>query len=198
MLHGVCQAPNRLVMTRPRNPPNSPRTCWFSEAEVGEDGGISTTGRHEHHAEHSPATTLYALERTIAQRRAEAGRPTPEGSKPSWTARLLADPALLCKKVREEAGELCQTLEEREGAERAANEMADLLYHSMVLLNLQVRRAGWWLRRWGDWYGQGRVLLVGFGGSKGCKCGRMSHNCDATTNSIQTTLHTTRASRWRR
>ena len=38
-----------------------------------------------------------------------------EGEKPSWTARLLSDPALLCKKVREEAGELCQTLEANEG-----------------------------------------------------------------------------------
>lgn len=39
--------------------------------------------------------------------------------------------------MREEAGELCETLEQSEGAERAASEMADLLYHSMVLLNLQ-------------------------------------------------------------
>jgi phosphoribosyl-ATP pyrophosphohydrolase len=42
--------------------------------------------------------------------------------------------------VREEAGELCQTLEANEGKERAASEMADLLYHSMVLLNCQVSR----------------------------------------------------------
>lgn len=62
-----------------------------------------------------------------------------EGAKPSWTAKLLSNPELLCKKVREEAGELCQTLEASEGKERAASEMADLLYHSMVLLNLQVR-----------------------------------------------------------
>jgi phosphoribosyl-ATP pyrophosphohydrolase len=41
--------------------------------------------------------------------------------------------------VREEAGELCQTLEGQEGQERAASEMADLLYHAMVLLNVQVR-----------------------------------------------------------
>jgi hypothetical protein len=41
--------------------------------------------------------------------------------------------------VREEAGELCQTLEANEGKERAASEMADLLYHAMVLCNLQVR-----------------------------------------------------------
>ncbi|GBF97761.1 hypothetical protein Rsub_10186 [Raphidocelis subcapitata] len=113
------------------------KTCWFAEAEVGADGGVSSAGRHEHHADHSPATTLYALERTIAQRRAEMGQQQPEGTKPSWTARLLSNPELLCKKVREEAGELCQTLEAGEGAERAASEMADLLYHSMVLLNLQ-------------------------------------------------------------
>lgn len=43
--------------------------------------------------------------------------------------------------MREEAGELCQTLEANEGKERAASEMADLLYHAMVLLNLQASRA---------------------------------------------------------
>ena len=42
--------------------------------------------------------------------------------------------------MREEAGELCQTLEAGEGPERAASEAADLLYHSMVLLNLQVHK----------------------------------------------------------
>lgn len=40
--------------------------------------------------------------------------------------------------MREEAGELCQTLEENEGKERAASEAADLIYHAMVLLNKQV------------------------------------------------------------
>lgn len=62
----------------------------------------------------------------------------PAGSKPSWTAKLASNQQLLCSKIREEAGELCQTLEEQEGEERAASEMADLLYHSMVLLNVQV------------------------------------------------------------
>ncbi len=62
------------------------------------------------------------------------------GAKPSWTARLLQDPELLCSKIREEAGELCETLEREEGRQRAAAEMADLLYHSMVLLNAQVSR----------------------------------------------------------
>ena len=41
--------------------------------------------------------------------------------------------------VREEAGELCETLENGEGKQRAASEAADLLYHAMVLLNAQVR-----------------------------------------------------------
>ena len=59
------------------------------------------------------------------------------GLKPSWTQKLLADPVLLCKKVREEAGELCETLEKGEGRERAASEAADVLYHALVLLQLQ-------------------------------------------------------------
>ena len=49
----------------------------------------------------------------------------------------MDNPELLCENVREEAGELCETLEKDEGKERAASEMADVLYHSMVLLNLQ-------------------------------------------------------------
>lgn len=38
---------------------------------------------------------------------------------------------------REEAGELVQTLLENEDKTRAASEMADLLYHAMVLLKLK-------------------------------------------------------------
>lgn len=106
------------------------------------------------HGAGAPLTTLLALERTIAERRREAEEeaeaeaaagPSSSSSspssapkkKPSWTARLLADEALLCKKVREEAGELCETLERGEGPERAASEAADLLYHAMVVLNAQ-------------------------------------------------------------
>ncbi|KXZ41232.1 hypothetical protein GPECTOR_630g730 [Gonium pectorale] len=126
-------------------------TCWFREASLSAphaaadaapstDAGASAPcvaheGHHEA-PEHVPRTTLLALERTIAQRREALAKPS-DGSKPSWTARLLGNPELLCKKIREEAGELCQTLEANEGRERAASEMADLLYHSMVLLNLQ-------------------------------------------------------------
>lgn len=80
-------------------------------------------------------TTLYSLESTIAQRKGELE--VPESGKPSWTRRLLLDEKLLCSKIREEADELCRTLEDNEDKPRAASEMADVLYHAMVLLALK-------------------------------------------------------------
>jgi phosphoribosyl-AMP cyclohydrolase / phosphoribosyl-ATP pyrophosphohydrolase len=69
---------------------------------------------------------LAVLERTIAGRRAER----PEGS---YTARLLADPALIGDKVREEADEVARAAGQ-EPNERVTAEAADLLYHLAVLL----------------------------------------------------------------
>jgi phosphoribosyl-ATP pyrophosphohydrolase/phosphoribosyl-AMP cyclohydrolase len=83
-------------------------------------------------------STLQELEATV---RLRAHETLPPDAKPSWTRRLLADPKLLCAKVREEAGELCATLEGGEGRERAASEAADLLYHATVLL--QAQGLGW-------------------------------------------------------
>ncbi|KAF5454509.1 hypothetical protein F2P56_024167 [Juglans regia] len=77
-------------------------------------------------------TTLYSLESTISQRKVELA--AAQSGKPSWTRRLLLDNHLLCSKIREEANELCQTLEENEDKSRTASEMADVLYHAMVLL----------------------------------------------------------------
>ncbi|KAM1996073.1 hypothetical protein ACFX15_029064 [Malus domestica] len=62
----------------------------------------------------------------------------PENGKPSWTHRLLSDEKLLCSKTREEADELCQTLEENEDRLRVASEMADVLYHGMALLACKI------------------------------------------------------------
>ena len=75
-------------------------------------GGAAKDGRHK--AEEA-LTTLYELEATIAERKREVIK---EGAKPSWTRRLLEDPELLCSKIREEAGELCETYEKDEGKER--------------------------------------------------------------------------------
>ncbi|KAK4427133.1 Histidine biosynthesis bifunctional protein hisIE, chloroplastic [Sesamum alatum] len=77
-------------------------------------------------------TTLYSLESTISKRKEELSGSS-EG-KPSWTKRLFLDEKLLCSKIREEADELCRTLEENEDPSRTASEMADVLYHAMVLL----------------------------------------------------------------
>jgi phosphoribosyl-ATP pyrophosphohydrolase/phosphoribosyl-AMP cyclohydrolase len=70
---------------------------------------------------------LPALERTIAERRA-AGE-----SASSYTAELLADPARIGEKVREEAEEVTRAAEGESG-ERVAEEAADVLYHLAVLL----------------------------------------------------------------
>ncbi|WCJ40257.1 histidine biosynthesis bifunctional protein (HISIE) [Euphorbia peplus] len=80
-------------------------------------------------------TTLYSLESTIFQRKAELTEI--QDGKPSWTKRLLQNNKLLCSKIREEADELCRTLEENEDSTRTASEMGDLIYHAMVLLALK-------------------------------------------------------------
>ena len=73
-----------------------------------------------------PAEALPALERTIEQRRAaDPGE--------SYTAGLLAEPARIGDKVREEAEEVTRAARE-ESDERVAEEAADVLYHLSVLL----------------------------------------------------------------
>lgn len=134
-----CDKDSLIYLSDPIGPSchTGARTCWFSEVEGPGAGGapVALTGRHDC-ASHAPATTLLALESTIQQRSKELDNPIP-GAKPSWTVKLLSNPKLLVSKVREEADELCRTLEGNEGKERCASEMADLLYHAMVLLNKQ-------------------------------------------------------------
>ena len=72
------------------------------------------------------STTLHALE-DVLRSRIEAD---PEES---YTARLLADPELIQRKIMEEAFEFCLELarSDRDLAD-ATSEAADLLYHLMV------------------------------------------------------------------
>lgn len=107
-------------------------TCYFTPA-VGVSKGI------ENESGRQAFTTLYYLEDTISKRKDElTGTPVLGlSSKPSWTQKLLKNHSLLCSKIREEADELCRTLENNEGKKRSASEMADVLYHSMVLLAVQ-------------------------------------------------------------
>ena len=135
-----CDSDSIIYLCEPIGPAchtNAP-TCYFKQIKMleKEDGSLSVSVVGEHTSTaNAPMTTLFGLQRTIAQRKAEAAIGSTE--KPSWTVKLLNNPELCCKKVREEAGELCQAHEEKEGKERAASEAADLLYHAMVLMNIE-------------------------------------------------------------
>jgi len=72
--------------------------------------------------------TLSSLDRVIAARAAE-----PRSNSSSYTQRLLGDRNLRLKKLGEESAELVLALADGD-AERATNEAADLLYHSLVAL----------------------------------------------------------------
>jgi phosphoribosyl-AMP cyclohydrolase / phosphoribosyl-ATP pyrophosphohydrolase len=106
-----CDADAILALVEPAGPAchTGERTCF-----------------HNGELEPVPGEALAALERTIAQRRAER----PEGS---YTAELLADPGWIGEKLREEADEVARAADE-EADERVAAEAADVLYHLAVLL----------------------------------------------------------------
>ncbi|CAI7766089.1 unnamed protein product [Closterium sp. NIES-53] len=120
-------------------------TCFFTKLDLsGNPVAKNKSSSSEDVA--CAQSTLFQLEEVIASRRRqmeqeqqqqEQQSPGEARAKPSWTARLLSNHSLLCSKIREEAGELCQTLEGNEAGERAASEMADVLYHSMVLLAIK-------------------------------------------------------------
>jgi phosphoribosyl-ATP pyrophosphohydrolase/phosphoribosyl-AMP cyclohydrolase len=106
-----CDADAILALVEPAGPAchTGQRTCF-----------------HNGELEPVPGEALAALERTIAQRRAER----PEGS---YTAELLADPGRIGEKLREEADEVARAADE-EADGRVAAEAADVLYHLAVLL----------------------------------------------------------------
>jgi phosphoribosyl-AMP cyclohydrolase / phosphoribosyl-ATP pyrophosphohydrolase len=106
-----CDADAVLALVEPAGPAchTGERTCF-----------------HNGELEPVPGEALAALERTIAQRRAER----PEGS---YTAKLLGDPDRIAAKVREEADEVARAAG-GEPDERVAAEAADVLYHLAVLL----------------------------------------------------------------
>lgn len=107
-----CDADALLALVEPVGP-----ACHTGERTCFHRGGMEPRGSYE---------VLPELERTIEQRRSEQ----PDGS---YTAALLAKPAWIGEKVREEAEEVTRAARE-ESDERVANEAADVLYHLSVLL----------------------------------------------------------------
>ncbi|KAK3236328.1 hypothetical protein CYMTET_53525 [Cymbomonas tetramitiformis] len=126
-VHVDCDRDSLIYLGEPIGPSchTGAYTCYYSEVTGAEGLPASAEGGGVEAANN----TLYRLQDTIVSRKQEEAT----GGKPSWTSKLLSNPELCCKKVREEAGELCETFEKQEGKERTASEMADLLYHSMVL-----------------------------------------------------------------
>ena len=108
-----CDADAILALVEPDGPAchTGARTCFHN-------GQLEPAAPHE---------ALPALERTVAARQAAP----PAGS---YTAELLADPALIGEKVQEEAEEVARAARE-ESDERVAEEAADVLYHLTVLLH---------------------------------------------------------------
>jgi phosphoribosyl-ATP pyrophosphohydrolase/phosphoribosyl-AMP cyclohydrolase len=107
-----CDADAVLALVEPAGP-----ACHTGERTCFHNGQLEPPAPHE---------ALPALERTVAERRAER----PEGS---YTAALLADPPRIGEKVREEADEVARAAGS-ESDQRVREEAADVLYHLTVLL----------------------------------------------------------------
>lgn len=110
-------------------------TCYFRRMSLDASGVARFSGGPSSRAE-AALPSLQVLEETIASRR-RAAQEGAQGTRPSWTAKLLADPQLTCSKIREEADELCRTWEKEEGRDRTVSEAADLVYHAACLLSIQ-------------------------------------------------------------
>jgi phosphoribosyl-ATP pyrophosphohydrolase/phosphoribosyl-AMP cyclohydrolase len=107
-----CDLDAVLALVEPAGP-----ACHTGERTCFHNGELEPAMPHE---------ALPGLERTIAQRAAQR----PGGS---YTAELLADPARVGEKVREEADEVARAARD-ESDDRVAEEAADVLYHLAVLL----------------------------------------------------------------
>ncbi len=122
-----CDADALVALVEPAGPAchTGERSCFYRDLDGSADGTVDGPAAD---GEPEPAAyeALAALERTLADR----ARERPEGS---YTAALLADPARIGDKVREEADEVARAAA-GESDERLAEEAADVLYHLEVLL----------------------------------------------------------------
>jgi phosphoribosyl-ATP pyrophosphohydrolase/phosphoribosyl-AMP cyclohydrolase len=107
-----CDGDALLALVEPAGP-----ACHTGERTCFHNGELEKAAPHE---------ALPTLERTIAQR--ASARP-----ESSYTAALLADPALIGAKVQEEAEEVARAARE-ESDQRLSEEAADVIYHLAVLL----------------------------------------------------------------
>ena len=122
-----CDGDSVVALVDPAGPAchTGQRSCFYREVL-----GSASTRKDAPPAPDEPHSVVYealpALERTLRSRAVQR----PEGS---YTAKLLADAALIGEKIEEEAEEVVRAGRE-ESDERVAEEAADLLYHLSVLL----------------------------------------------------------------
>ncbi|MEM7437780.1 MAG: bifunctional phosphoribosyl-AMP cyclohydrolase/phosphoribosyl-ATP diphosphatase HisIE [Myxococcota bacterium] len=124
-----CDGDTVLYLVDPAGPSchTGAETCFFRRLE--DDGTVRES------AAETASPTLLRLERTLqARRQSSAGK--------SYTKALLdAGPSKIGAKLREEAAELAQAIED-ESDERVSSEAGDVLYHLLVGLvarNVPVR-----------------------------------------------------------
>ena len=102
------------------------RSCFFTALQAGQEGnraGVPLSGNTG-----AAANMLDRIERIVAERKAA---PTPG----SYVAGLLAKgEAAVCRKIGEEAVEVVTAALGGEGDRRVVEEVADLWFHTLVLL----------------------------------------------------------------
>jgi phosphoribosyl-ATP pyrophosphohydrolase/phosphoribosyl-AMP cyclohydrolase len=124
-LHGDCDHDTMLALVEPTGP-----ACHTGEATCFGEGATprGESARDVSVAEPHPGV-LARLDATLAER----ARTRPDGS---YTVKLLDDRNLRLKKLGEETAELVAALATSD-TERAAEEVADLLYHALVGLRAE-------------------------------------------------------------
>ncbi|GJM88305.1 hypothetical protein PR202_ga04354 [Eleusine coracana subsp. coracana] len=123
-----CDRDSIIYLGKPDGPTchTGAETCYYTSVYDALQGSEATT------QERLVTTTLYSLEDTISRRQEEI---VTEGECVIYNP--INDIPDYCMYYSEEAGELIQTLLENEDKSRTASEMADLLYHAMVLLRVK-------------------------------------------------------------
>jgi len=138
-LMGDCDGDAVLALVEPAGPACHRGTVSCFDGS-GPSGGVGAGEREASSParESPPVSTeeavpdvLAALATTIAER--QAALPIPEGSAASYTQRLLSNRNLRLKKLGEEAAELAVACADGDTA-RAAQEGADVMYHTLVAL----------------------------------------------------------------
>ena len=129
-----CDGDAVLARVRPAGPAcHTGAVSCFGDAGVAADALGALDATIERRARGAPPQLHDAPGAPTDRHHSAAPVPDPTPPKPSYTARLLADRNLRLKKLGEEAAELVLACAD-EDRPRAAEEGADIVYHTLVAL----------------------------------------------------------------